>query len=127
MPAWTVHDEEAIMDDLTTKQEILKFTQALRTAGIRSISVSYSGSGDEGQTEAPQFENAEGAPIALPDSDNSLDVDTLGDLFSNFVPEGYQDGDGGWGEITFDVETGKIRMQHYWYETVSNPDEPREI
>lgn len=37
------------MDDVEKKQEILKFTPALRDAGIRWVSVTYSGSGDEGR------------------------------------------------------------------------------
>jgi hypothetical protein len=51
------------MRDQEAKQEVLKFTEALGNAGVRTGSVSYSGCGDEGRTEAPQFESAEGKPI----------------------------------------------------------------
>lgn len=44
-----------------------------------------------------------------------------------FAPEGYEDGEGGFGTITFDLETRLIRVEHNWYETVSHPDKFREI
>jgi hypothetical protein len=56
-----------------------------------------------------------------------LNLQTLGDLLERFAPEGYEDGEGGFGTITFDLETLLIRVEHNWYETVSHPDEPREI
>ena len=56
-----------------------------------------------------------------------LDTQKLGDLLERFAPEGYEDGEGGHGTITFDVQTGKIRVEHNWYEIVSNPADPREI
>jgi hypothetical protein len=31
------------------------------------------------------------------------------------------------GTVTFDAQSQKIVVHHNWYETVSNPDEPREI
>lgn len=115
------------MDETEAKEEVLKFTEALRSAGIRVVSVSYSGCGDEGHTEEPQFEDKDGAPVPQPSVPESVDPDTLCNLLAEFVPEGYQDGEGGWGTITFDVQKQKIVVQHNWYETVSNAEEPREI
>jgi hypothetical protein len=115
------------MDEEQAKQEVLKFTDALRDAGIGSVCVSYSGCGDEGQTEAPQCEGAQGDPLELRSLRKIFDLDRLGELLANFVPEGYEDGEGGWGTITFDVQSGKIRVEHNWYETVSHAVDPREI
>jgi hypothetical protein len=115
------------MDEQEAKQEVLKFAAALKNAGIRVVTVSYSGCGDEGHAEPPQFESADGTPIEPASLLGELDQDALGDGLAVFVPEGYEDGDGGWGTVTFDVELGKIRVEHNWYETVSHSDEPREI
>jgi len=115
------------MEEQGAKQELLKLTEVLRVAGIRAVSVTYSGCGDEGHTEAPQFEGAEGKPTEEKDAGGSLDLDALGDLLATFVPEGYQDNEGGWGTITFDVQSGKVRVEHNWYETVSHAEDPREI
>ena len=57
----------------------------------------------------------------------AISIQILGDLLEGFAPEGYEDGDGGFGTVTFDLETLSIRVEHNWYETVSHPDEPREI
>ena len=89
--------------------------------------MSYSGCGDQGQTESPQFEDAEGKPIHEKDVPGSVDVHVLGDLLAIFVPEGYEDNEGGWGTITFNVEDAKIRVEHNWYETVSHAEDPREV
>src|SRR5438105_284333 len=114
-------------EEQEAKQELLKFTEVLKNAGIRAVSVTYSGCGDQGRTEAPQLEGAAGNPIDVSDAGGTLDFDVLGDQLAKFVPEGYENDEGGWGTITFDVESGKIRVEHNWYETVSHAEDPREI
>ena len=113
--------------DQDRKMEVLKFTDQLRTAGVTTVTVSYSGDGDEGCAEPPQFQDAADNPIDESSLPADLDIRKLGDLLEGFAPEGYEDGEGGHGTIAFSVQTLKIRMEHNWYETVSNPDEPREI
>jgi hypothetical protein len=114
------------MEDQEVKQAVLASTEVLRAAGIRTVSISYSGMGDEGKTEEPQLEGTAGEPVALNGSED-FDLVTIGGLLELFVPESYADNDGGWGTVTFDVESGKIRVEHNWYETVSHAAEPREI
>jgi hypothetical protein len=58
---------------------------------------------------------------------SNLDFRKLGDLLEQSATEGYENGEGGHGTITFNVETQEVLIEHNWYETVSNPDEPREI
>ena len=115
------------MEEQEIKQAVLKFTKALSGAGIRVVSVSYSGCGDEGRTEAPQLEGVGGEPIEERNLGGSLDLDALGSLLASFVPEGYENDEGGWGTITFDVQSGMIRVEHNWYEPVSHTERPREI
>ena len=112
--------------DQERKREVLKFTDQLRTAGVTKVTVSYSGDGDEGRAEPPQFQDAASYPIDESSLPADLDIRKLGDLLEGFAPEGYEDGEGGHGTITFDLQTNKIRVEHNWYEIVSNPADPRE-
>ena len=109
------------------KADVLKFYDALRAAGVSRMTVSYYGDGDEGRAEPAQFQDADGSPIKESRLGVGLDFQKLSDLLESFAPEGYEDGDGGFGTITFDLQTLLIRVEHNWYGTVSHPDEPREI
>ena len=111
--------------DQERKVEVLKFADGLRSAGVAKVTVSYYGDGDEGRAEPPQFQDAAENPVE--ESRLSGDIQMLGDLLEGFAPEGYEDGEGGFGTITFDLETLLVRVEHHWYEIVSHPDEPREI
>ena len=113
--------------DQQRKDEVLKFADGLRTAGVTKVTVSYYGDGDEGRAEPPQFQDAAGRPVEESHLPAELGIQTLGDLLEGFAPEGYEDGEGGFGTVTFDVQTLKIRVEHNWYETISHPDEPREV
>jgi len=113
--------------DREKKADVLKFSDGLRGAGVSKVTVSYYGDGDEGRAEPAQFQDAAGNSLEEARLGVGLDVQALGDLLESFAPEGYEDGDGGFGTITFDLKTLIIRVEHNWYETVSHPDEPREI
>jgi hypothetical protein len=113
--------------DQERKQEVLKFSEKLRSAGIAKVSVSYSGCGDEGRSEEPQLQNLEAQPIDRWSLPIEIDIEQLGELLEDFAPTDYEDGDGGFGTVTFDIESGTIRIEHCWYETVSREDEPREF
>ena len=113
--------------DQERKAEVLKFSDSLRAAAVAKVTVSYYGDGGEGRAEPPQFQDAAGDPVEESRLPVDLNLQTLDDLLEGFAPEGYEDGDGGFGTITFDLGTLRIRVEHNWYETVSHPDEPREI
>jgi hypothetical protein len=109
------------------KLEVLKFTNSLTAAGISRLSISYSGSGDEGTAEAPQLEDVAGNPVEESTLPPKIELQKIADLLEGFVPEGYENGEGGHGTITFNVPAQKIFIEHNWYETISTPDEPREL
>lgn len=113
--------------DQDRKAKGLKFSDGLRATAVAKVCVSYYGDGDEGRAEPPQFLDVAGNPVEESRLPADLNLQTLGDLLESFAPEGYEDGEGGFGTITFDLETLIIRVEHNWYETVSHPDEPREI
>jgi hypothetical protein len=90
--------------DQERKAEVLKLSDGLRAAAVAKVSVSYYGDGDEGRAEPPQFLDAAGIPVEESRLPVDLDLQTLGDLLEGFAPEGYEDGDGGFGTITFGLE-----------------------
>ena len=109
------------------KAQVVEFSTKLRAAGIRKVSVSYSGYGDEGHSEDPQLQKDDDSPIERSALPQELAIEELGELLASFAPEGYEDGDGGHGTVTFDVETGKVRVEHNWCETVSREADPEEF
>lgn len=116
-----------MITDQERKAEVLKFADGLRAAGVARVSISYYGDGDEGRAEPPQLQDAAENPVEESHQPANLNIQTLGDLLEGFAPEGYEDGDGGFGTVTFDLHTLTIRVEHNWYETVSHADDPREI
>lgn len=116
-----------MIEEQKRKAKVLRFTSALRAAGASNVTVSYSGDGDEGRAESPEIQDAAGNPLEASRLPAKLDLRKLGDLLEGFAPQGYEDGDGGHGTVSFDVQTLIIRVEHHWYETVSHPDQPREI
>jgi hypothetical protein len=116
-----------VTTDQQRKDAVLEYTDRLREAGVARVTVSYYGDGDEGRAEPPQLQDAAGRIVEELRLPTDLGIQTLGDLLEGFAPEGYEDGDGGFGTVTFDVQTLKIRVEHNWYETVTHADEPREV
>jgi len=115
------------MTDQERKMEVLKFVDRLRTAGVGRVTVSYSGCGDAGQVDSVEFADSAESLIDETKLPADLERDELADLLEGFAPENYEDNDGGYGTVTFIVETGVVRIEHAWYETVSHDDEPREV
>lgn len=81
----------------------------LAEAGIASITLEYDGSGDSGQYEGYTAHNAAEEEI---DVDDGL-VDDLQELCDEeILPSGYENNDGGYGEITVNVLTRTVELSH---------------
>ncbi len=100
----------------TLKRWIEDNLQALHAAQIEVIAGEYSGYGDEGNWESISFEPAE----ACENLDEEL-RDEIGELMENayedLAPCGYDQGDGGGGEIKLIVSSGKLFHSAYYLET----------
>jgi len=116
-----------VTTDQERKAEVLRFADRLRSVGVAKVTVSYHGDGDEGRAEPAQLQDAADTPLEGSRLPADLDIRKIGDLLEEFVPEGYEDGEGGFGTVTFNVHTLTIRVEHNWYETVSHSEEPREL
>lgn len=90
--------------DQERKTEVLKFSDGLRAAAVAKVTLSYYGDGDEGRADPARFEGADGNPIEESRLGVGLDLQKLSDLLESFAPEGYEDGEGGFGIVTFDVD-----------------------
>ncbi len=78
----------------------------LREAGITSIECDYSGDGDDGQIDEITAEGGELSQFI----DHSL-MDFFWDITQDHY-EGFHNGDGGSGTITWDITTDAITLEH---------------
>ncbi len=130
----------------TTRMEQNKalLLQALKATGAVQATVSYSGSGDEGGAENVEARGADGAPLdlggsvsqfvehshyadgrwqsAVADEERPLD-DALLDFAMEAVNAhhgGWENNDGGAGEVIFDCTSDSVRLEHkdYYIESV---------
>jgi len=103
-------------------------TAVLATHGVATVTIQFNGYGDEGQVDPASVFDAAGKEIAIPDvtveilvnrfdSEPHPSSETLADAFATFVYNalddlhgGWQDNEGGYGELTIDVATGKATL-----------------
>ncbi len=104
---------------------------ALAAAGIQTVVIEFDGCGDSGQLENITGLDAENAEIALPEENIEIrevqfegprtlvvkrpvrDVlETLAYDFLEQTHDGWENGDGGHGEFTFDVATKSITLDY---------------
>lgn len=100
---------------MSSRTELL---HKLRDLRISEIVVNYSGSGDEGWIDEI--------------NPNPREVEGLEDFFWEEVigstsHDGFHNGDGGYGTITWNIEADSIRMQHNDYFTDVTVHEVEEI
>lgn len=103
---------------------------ALSAAGVARVTVSYDGEGDSGQTDRAEAIAQDGSAIDLatltaPDpqaasSDNAVKAAVqLSQLVENFLwaaldahHAGFENNDGGFGELTIDVTERSVTLEH---------------
>ena len=101
-PKLTPEEEKA-------KTAILAECGKLAAAGITFVAVHFDGSGDDGVTEdvrcygVDDYGDEEHEPVAY-------DASHLQNDFETFVPFGYDNGCGGFGDVILDVRSRTIRV-----------------
>ena len=95
----------------TTNRLRNDFLPRLQSLGVAEVSVDYSGYGDSGAIDFVDFEDAGGKPIDVEARDAGL-VDDLRELVYEFLPDGFENGDGGQGDLYIDVVSGTVRLDH---------------
>lgn len=124
------------------KAALVALTPQFQAAGIAFVVAFYDGEGDSGSINSIQFcdssENimeieprregdVEGTlkcPKLHDPQDESKEIsvdgygkDSLESYFDEMCPSGYENNEGGFGAVIFDVETGKVRVNHAWRTT----------
>lgn len=107
---WKKNHEE------TFKRELSELLPQLRELGVLSVSTTYYGGGDSGDFNDPTFNPQE--PVI---TDQSL-IDRASSALSNAVSlffAGWENNEGGNGEVMIDVSSGRVQVNHKQYDTVT--------
>ena len=97
-------------EQAAAKAAILAECDKLAAAGVTFVAAHFDGSGDEGATEDVRCYDCE---VYAHDESEPVEHDAshMQDHFDAFVPYGYQDGCGGFGDVVLDVNARKIRVE----------------
>lgn len=88
----------------------------LKAINIESITFSYDGCGDSGAIESTNWEPED---IDVP---NELikKLQALEELVYELLPSGWEINDGSAGDVSFDLTSGEININHKWLEYVES-------
>ena len=110
-------EEKSSVGNKATATHIATFKNTiipkLAELGVSKLTVSYSGSGDEGAVDGLDVE-PEG--LAIP-SELARDISDLAEELLDAEHGSWEDGDGGTGTIVIDTDTDRIVNEHGWYFT----------
>jgi hypothetical protein len=79
----------------------------LRRLNVATVAISYDGYGDSTDECTLVFRNAQGAEVSV-----SVDENELIDVMFEAVPPGYENNEGGYGEVVLNVQDGSIKNSH---------------
>lgn len=136
---WEQEIKQRIAD---SKAVLVGLSPQFKQAGIAFVVAFYDGEGDSGSIVSIQFcdSSAEGVayearsegdlegtlkcPKLHHADDESIEIEVEGyahlsleSFFDDFCPAGYENNEGGFGAIIFNVETGKVRVNHAYRTT----------
>lgn len=116
--------EVPVCEETETVRNIREFCKDLRAAGWKTLSVTYQGSGDSCDgfefsiTNEEETFNFAAVPTAL--LPPHFNMRQLEQCLWRLLPEGFENNEGGDGEICINVETGEIHIKHNHYYMESN-------
>ena len=92
------------------KQSLRNLAPSMLEKGVRLVVIKYDGSGDEGYVDEITFADVEGKSVQL-ENDKKM-KEELDEIAYVLLPEGWENDEGGYGEVRFEPETAKIRRIH---------------
>jgi hypothetical protein len=103
------HEEERIE---AAKAELKRhIIPRLKKLGVATVECRYSGYGDSGSIETVEYFDAKNQLVTVPES-RSKKTRPIEDVLNDFLPTGFENNDGGQGEITIDLEDGTVTINH---------------
>lgn len=106
---------------------IKEIGKKLYACGWKQLSFQYSGSGDSCSELTFTIENEEDTfglcDLASTDLPKDFSEEELTDHFLELLPAGFENNEGGAGEVTLDTKTGKISVRHATYYVEEEIDE----
>lgn len=94
----------------------------LKELKIAKITITYNGSGDEGAYDPVVFENADGTAIEVLESLRKTVQEAIEDVITNTYGGGWWNNEGATGNAELTVKTGKLQINHEWYQTATSSD-----
>ena len=83
----------------------------LKKWGVAKVQAEYSGYGDSGCINHIAYLNAQGQPVNM-DMVRSASDPEIERVLYEFLPAGFEINDGGQGDVTIDVATGTVKLEH---------------
>jgi hypothetical protein len=108
-PETTAQTKFQTAEHQATVARLIALAAPLVSAGAVTIAVEYSGSGDEGTIEAAYALDAAGEMLDAPVPAG------VADELEIFAPSGYEWGEGSYGQVRLDLETGTVVVDHNDY------------
>lgn len=107
-------------EKLVRQQEKLKsaslVARELKAVNIESITFCYEGCGDSGAIESTYWQPDD---INVP-SELKSKIETLEELVYELLPSGWEINEGSAGDVSFDLTSGEININHKWLEYVES-------
>ncbi len=95
----------------TTAKLRTEIIPALVASGVANIEVSYSGYGDSGAIDGVQYRDKAGTRVDRQTIPTQL-IEDLESCVYEFLPAGFEIGEGAQGTLAIDVPNAKVTLQH---------------
>lgn len=106
-----------------TTAALKQYCKELHVKGWKKITVNYSGAGDSCDEFEATIYNEEGEmPLKNVDNMPAGFMEKVEDAIWNLLPSGFENNEGGTGNVKINIKTGKITVEHdqYYTEAVSS-------
>jgi hypothetical protein len=103
------HEKARISQALATLQT--EIFPRLRKWGVAKLVAEYSGYGDDGAINSLGYFDQQNQPVNM-DLVRAASDPEIQNLLYELLPDGFEIGDGGQGDLTVDVDAGTVTLEH---------------
>lgn len=113
-----IPEPENLADHIATLESEDKIRAALReeisALGVKTVGLSYDGGGDEGNAHDPQFATSETSKLNVPGDLETRFTEWAWEFICGYHG-GFENNEGGFGYLTWDMASGAINLDHNDY------------